>query len=183
MQVQIRRSIHSDLQPISDTVSAAFNESQQEEKENANLVLDSLADPTAKPFLSLVAFAEDLIVGYILFTKVQIMNSVQDVSASILAPLAVMPAYQNLGIGGLLVNEGIKQLKEMEFDLVFVLGHPNYYPKFGFIPAGKEGFEAPFPIPQEHAGAWMVKELKPGIIENTSGKVKCADSLNDPKYW
>jgi len=183
MHVQVRRSNDNDLQAICNTVSAAFNESQHEEKEIANLVLDLLADPTAKPFLSLVAFAEDLIVGYILFTKVQIMNSDQDVSASILAPLAVKPAYQNIGIGSLLVNEGIKQLRDMKFELVFVLGHPTYYPKFGFVPAGKVGFKAPYSIPQEHADAWMVKKLKPGFIENTSGKVKCADALNDPKYW
>ncbi|MBS3750563.1 MAG: N-acetyltransferase [Anaerolineales bacterium] len=183
MQVHIRRSNDTDLQAICNTVSAAFDESEHEEKEIANLVLDLLADPTTKPFLSLVAFAEETIVGYILFTKVHIMNSGQDVSASILAPLAVKPVYQNMGIGSLLVNEGIKQLKDMGFELVFVLGHPTYYPKFGFIPAGKEGFEAPYSISQEHADAWMVKELKPGTIENTSGKVKCADTLNEPKYW
>jgi len=183
MQVQIQRSIQSDLRAIIGTVNAAFNESQHEEKEIANLVIDLLADPTAKPFLSLVAFNEDLIVGYILFTKVHIMNSVQDLSASILAPLAVKPAYQNMGIGGLLVNEGLKQLTDMGFELVFVLGHPNYYPKFGFIPAGKVGFKAPYSIPKEHANAWMVKKLKTGFIDNTSGQVKCADALNDPKYW
>ena len=183
MHVHIRRSNDIDLQAICDTVSAAFDESEQEKKENANLVLDLLADPTAKPFLSLVAFAEDLIVGYILFTKVHIINSDQDISASILAPLAVKPAYQNMGIGSLLVNKGLKQLRDMGTELVFVLGHPTYYPKFGFIPAGKEGFEAPYSISKEHADAWMVKELKPGFIENSSGKVKCADALNDPKYW
>lgn len=183
MHIHIRRSKDIDLQAIRNTVSTAFNESEHEEKEIASLVLDLLTDPTAKPFLSLVAFAEDRIVGYILFTKVHIMNSDEDVSASILAPLAVRPAYQNMGIGSLLVNEGLKQLKVMGFELVFVLGHPTYYPKFGFISAGQVGIEAPYSIPQEHADAWMVKELKPGFIENTSGKVKCADALNDPKYW
>lgn len=183
MHVHIRRSNDIDLQAICDTVSAAFNESEHEEKEIANLVLDLLADPTANPFLSLVTLAEDLIVGYILFTKVHIMNSDQDVSASILAPLAVKPAYQNRGIGNLLVNKGLKQLRDMGFELVFVLGHPTYYPKFGFTPARKVGFEAPYSIPQEHADAWMVKELKTGFIKNTSGKVECADSLNDQKYW
>lgn len=111
------------------------------------------------------------------------MNSDQDVSASILAPLAVKPAYQNRGIGNLLVNKGLKQLRDMGFELVFVLGHPTYDPKFGFTPARKVGFEAPYSIPQEHADAWMVKELKTGFIKNTSGKVECADSLNDQKYW
>jgi predicted N-acetyltransferase YhbS len=183
MHVHIRRSKDVDLKAICDTVSDAFDESEHEEKEIANLVLDLLADPTAKPFLSLVAFAEEPIVGYILFTKVQIVNSDQGVSASILAPLAVKSAYQNMGIGSLLVNKGIKQLRDMGFELVFVLGHPTYYPKFGFTPAGKVGFETPYSIPQEHADAWMVKELIPGTIENTSGKVKCADALNDPKYW
>jgi predicted N-acetyltransferase YhbS len=67
--------------------------------------------------------------------------------------------------------------------LVFVLGHPGYYPKYGFAAAGSKGFEAPYPIPPEHSSAWMVQELQPGTIECISGQVICAETLNDPKYW
>ena len=68
-------------------------------------------------------------------------------------------------------------------DLVFVLGHPGYYPKFGFQAAGQFAFEAPFPIPSEHADAWMVRELKAGVIEKKGGRVQCSEVLNQPRHW
>jgi len=68
-------------------------------------------------------------------------------------------------------------------DLVFVLGHPEYYPRFGFETAGRLGFEAPYPIPEKHADAWMVQELKNGMVSENQGKILCADSLNSPDHW
>jgi putative acetyltransferase len=59
----------------------------------------------------------------------------------------------------------------------------EYYPRFGFKPAGSLGFEAPYPIPDEHANAWMVQELHPGVIGNVSGNLICADVLNQPEHW
>jgi putative acetyltransferase len=67
--------------------------------------------------------------------------------------------------------------------MVLVLGHPGYYPRYGFIAAGALAFEAPDSIPEEVAGAWMVQELSPGVIESVSGKVHCAKTLNRPEYW
>jgi len=84
--------------------------------------------------------------------------------------------------GGRLIIEGLKQLKAAGVELVFVLGHSGYYPKYGFCAAGVKGFEAPYPIPQENSGAWMVQELHPGVIGHVSGLVICADALNDPKH-
>ena len=64
-----------------------------------------------------------------------------------------------------------------------MLGHPWYYPRHGFTPAGILGFEAPFPIPEKDADAWMVQELRSGIIGTVSGKVVCCDALNKPEHW
>ena len=74
-------------------------------------------------------------------------------------------------------------MSETGVELVFVLGHPEYYPRHGFKPAGVHGFEAPYPIPDKHANAWMVQELHPGVIGNVNGKVICADMLNQPEHW
>jgi len=68
-------------------------------------------------------------------------------------------------------------------ELVFVLGHPEYYPRTGFTPAGVLGYEAPYHIPEEHADAWMVKALCPGVIGRIKGAVKCSDILNQPEHW
>jgi putative acetyltransferase len=119
-----------------------------------------------------------------LFTKISLAGERGNTSAAILAPLAVLPDFQNQGIGGRLIDKGLKLLSESGVELVFVLGHPEYYPKHGFKqPAGALGFEAPYPIPDEHADAWMVQELRPNVIGNVSGKVVCANALQKPEHW
>jgi len=149
----------------------------------AELVNGLFDDKTAEPLLSLVAIRNETIVGHILFTKVNVRQSPTFVSASILAPLAVHPEAQATGVGGLLIKEGLSRLKKNGVNLVFVLGHPDYYPRSGFTPAGKLGFKAPYPIPEEHAGAWMVMELSSGIIGKAKGIVECSDVLNQPQHW
>jgi putative acetyltransferase len=66
-------------------------------------------------------------------------------------------------------------------DLVFVAGHPDYYPRHGFAPAGKLDFETHHPIPEKHADAWMVQALCQDVICSVSGKVICCDGLNKPQ--
>lgn len=101
----------------------------------------------------------------------------------ILAPLAVIPDFQKLGIGGKLIETGLEILSKSGTDLVFVLGYPEYYTRFGFKPATCLGFEAPYPIPAKHADAWMVQSLSQDVIGSVSGKVVCANTLNKPEYW
>lgn len=181
MNLLLREALESDSQAISDVVIAAFGNVQGQEI--ADLVTDLLEDPDAHPLISLVATINDRIVGYILFTSTQIMHSQRKVSSAILAPLAVHPDYQNQGIGGQLIKKGMEHLKTAGVELVFVLGHPDYYPKHGFSAAGAVGFDAPYPIPFEDSGAWMVQELHPGCIGYVKGQVVCAEALNDPKHW
>jgi len=83
----------------------------------------------------------------------------------------------------MVIREGLKQLAESSVDLVFVLGHSDYYSKFGFRTAGELGFEAPYSIPSEHADAWMMQELKVGIIGSIEGRVQCSKVLNQPQHW
>jgi putative acetyltransferase len=141
------------------------------------------ADPTAQPVLSLVAVLDDRVVGHVLFSKATLAPSDRDISAALLAPLAVHPEMQFRGIGRQLVTEGLRQLSDAGTELVFVLGHPGYYPRFGFREAGIRGFAAPHPILEKNAAAWMVCELRPGAIEREQGPVGCADAISDLKYW
>lgn len=119
--------------------------------------------------LSIVAEKDGEIVGHILFTKLTIESPEGDFVVLSLAPLAVKPDFQKQGIGSGLVKEGIKVCKSLEYKAIVVVGHPEYYPRFGFIPAREKGLEAPFPVPDE---AFMVYELSPGYLDNKGGVIR-----------
>jgi putative acetyltransferase len=173
----IRQTTKDDLKDIWAVERAAFKTAGE-----ANLTRDLLADPTAQPTLSLLAYIEDQPVGHILFTKAYITNA-PEVAASFLAPLAVVPKFQKQGIGGALIKKSLELQSASGIDVVFVLGHIEYYPKFGFTPAAKYGFEPTYLIPAEVADAWMVQALKPNILGTIKGKVMGSNSMNRPENW
>jgi putative acetyltransferase len=178
LHTYIRETNNADLNGILFVEREAFKSSKE-----ADLTNDLLADPTAKPFLSLMAFIEGQPAGHILFTKARLVNSPREVAVSFLAPLAVVPKFQRRGVGGSLIKEGLARLSKSSVELVFVVGHPGYYPRHGFARAGKLGFETPYPMSVEHADAWMVYALRPGVLGSVSGKVVCCDVLNKPELW
>jgi putative acetyltransferase len=179
--VRIRFATDADRAAIFGVHENAFGAAQG--SEIVELVSGLLDDKTAMPLFSLVAEIGERVVGHILFTSVRIQSSRYSVSALILAPLAVSKDHQGRGIGGLLIKEGLKELAASGVELVFVLGHPSYYRKFGFRPAGVLGYEAPYAIPIEHTDAWMVQELKAGILGSAQGRVQCAETLDHPRHW
>ena len=177
----IRKAVDADFPAIADLAWSAFGST--EGPEIVQLIAALSADPTAQPLLSLVAVLDDRVVGHVLFSKATLAPSSRDVTAALLAPLAVLPDVQSQGIGSRLVTEGLRLLSDAGTELVFVLGHPGYYPRFGFREAGIRGFAAPHPIPDKNAAAWMVCELRPGAIGQEQGQVACADAIADLKYW
>jgi len=86
-----------------------------------------------------------------------------------LTPMAVLPAHQRKGIGSQLVRVGLEACHRLGHDIVVVLGHPSYYPRFGFVPAKQRGIDCEFEVPDE---AWMVLELREGVLAGRSGTVK-----------
>ena len=189
MSIQIQQSTSAETPAICELIEAAFGPEQGQDV--AQLTVDLLADASAQPILSLVATDERTEIGnpplgHILFTHARVHSGEFTrpyPAAALLAPLAVRPDVQSQGIGGRLIMAGLEQLKAAGVGLVFVLGHPGYYPRYGFTPAGCLGFDAPYPIPAEHADAWMVQALEPGLIGPVRGQVRCADALGDPRHW
>lgn len=174
----IREASAGDLDSIVSVERAAFGQ-----EDEADLVRSLLADPTAEPTLSLVADVDGRIAGHVLFSAVQVEGAQPEVVASILAPLAIDPAHQRQGIGLELMRIGLETLRARGCDLVFVLGHPAYYPRAGFEPAGRLGLSAPYPIAEKNANAWMVVALKPGLLGNVQGTVRCAKALDTEEAW
>ncbi len=181
METTVREALARDAEGIAEVIRSAFPGAEGVEIDE--LVANLVVDPTARPLISLVADVDSRVVGHVLFTSVKLVGSPVEMSAMILAPLAVHPDFQGQGIGASLIREGLEIARAAGIDLVFVLGWPDYYPRHGFLVAGERGFEASYPIAEEQAGAWMVQELRSGIIEQGRGRVVCAESLMDPKYW
>lgn len=127
------------------------------------------------PELSLVAVENNRVVGHILFSPVKIESSEKSVEALALAPMAVLPGSQKRGIGTMLVRQGLAACTKRGYTIVIVVGHPEYYPQFGFKPARACGLEAPFEVQDD---AFMACELVPGALENVRGMVKYSPAFD-----
>ncbi len=158
----IRAERSGDEAAIARVHTAAFGQPQE-----AKLV-DELRG-TADPYLSLVALQDGALVGHILFTPVTVRGPEQAFGALGLGPMGVVPQYQRRGIGSALVRAGLEACNRLRHEIVFVLGHPTFYPRFGFRLAaplglryGSEAFDSFF----------MVAALTPGVLKGRSGWVE-----------
>ncbi len=120
----------------------------------------------ARPYISLVAVDEGRVVGHIFFSPVTLEG--EDSAILGLAPMAVLPEAQRRGIGSRLVRAGLEECRRIGCDAVVVLGHPEYYPRFGFVPASRKGLRCEYPVPDE---VFMVTELRPNALSR-QGLVK-----------
>ncbi len=130
-------------------------------------LVDALREQ-AETFISLVAEDGDRVVGHIMFSPVSLSTD-PELKVMGLAPMAVVPAHQREGIGSALVRAGLERCKEMGFSAVVVLGHPEYYPRFGFLRAARFGLRCEYGAPEE---AFMAMELETGALDDKRGVVK-----------
>ena len=144
------------------------------QKEEGELV-DKLRNRGALT-LSLVAVAGSQVVGHIAFSPVEIESKGSSFTAITLAPMAVLPGYQRKGIGSQLVRAGLEGCRRLGYELLFVLGHPDYYPRFGFVSAKQRGMDCEYEVPDE---AWMVLELREGALAGKSGTVRFQPEFAD----
>ena len=144
--IEIRQENKNDYEEIYSVVKTAFETAEHSDGNEQDLVVALRNSDSFIPELSLVAIKDDKIVGYILFTKIEIGNCEE----LALAPLAVLPEYQKQGIGSKLVQQGHKIAKELGYHYSIVLGSETYYPKFGYVPAIQYGIKAPFEVSNEN---------------------------------
>lgn len=162
--MEIRPETPADRDAVYVLNTAAFGQPDE-----ADLV-DRLRQ-RADPYLALVAEADGEIVGHIAFTPVTVEGAEGVVG---LAPMAVAPDWQREGIGSVLVREGLRVCAEAGVTAVVVLGHPAYYPRFGFVPAHTVGLRDDYGAPPE---AFMALELVPGALTEASGTVRYHDAF------
>lgn len=166
--MRIRREEVQDIPGVRAVIVAAFGAATE-----ANIV--DVLRVRAHDVVSLVAEEEGEIVGHIMFSPVRVVEAL-DLRAAALAPLAVMPRRQHSGIGNALVHAGLDECRRSGVAVVFVVGHPSYYPRFGFAAASKSGFNCEFDVPDE---AFMAVQLSPGALAGRSGTVHFHEAFRD----
>lgn len=157
----IRRESGNDRTAIWNVNQAAFGTDAE-----ANLV-DALSDGGYVE-VSLVAESDGEIVGHILFSRLTIITNFGTVDAVSLAPMAVLPDRQRQGIGTKLVEAGLEMCRMKGHRIAAVLGHPEFYQRFGFDAVLAQPLESPF----GGGEAWMALELVPGAMKGVEGRVE-----------
>jgi putative acetyltransferase len=139
------------------------------QEEEARLVEALRRSAVFIPELSLVALEGAQVVGHVLLTRIVVRGEAGAHPALALAPVAVLGTHQRRGVGTSLIERGLDDARRLGHEIVIVLGHPEYYPRFGFAPAAPRGVRAPFAVRDE---AFMVLELRKGALEGVSGEVE-----------
>lgn len=162
MHYSITTSKPAEIAVIKDLLDQAFKQPDE-----GILVEKLFSSENFIPELSLVTWDNNELIAYLLFTLLHIETAEGLKPTLALAPIAVTPKLQKQGIGEWLIREGLAKAKDLGHDSVIVLGHAEYYPKFGFQPASKWGIISPFPVPDE---VFMALELQENALDGVSGK-------------
>lgn len=169
MNIRIRQERNGERMTVCKLVETAFADMKESDHQEHHLVYRLHQSDTFIPELSLVAETDEgKIVGYILLTKVEITSENGVTTSLAVAPLAVHPEYQSNGIGGMLLREAHRIAAAIGFGTAVLLGHKNYYPRFGYREAAVHGIKFPFDVPSEYC---QVIELRPGALKGINGMV------------
>ena len=178
MEIQIRKERPEDRQQVFDLVRSAF-ENVVESDHTEHLLVERLRMSDAFiPELSLVAVIRDSekIVGHILLTRIEIVASDGRSWPSLaVAPLSVLPGYQRMGIGGMLIREAHRKAAALGHSSAMLLGHKDYYPRFGYRKASGFGIRFPFDAPDE---CCLAIEFHPGSLSHIHGLIRYPAAFN-----
>lgn len=174
MKIEVTNEIPENYQEVQDVVQKAFENAEHTDHSEQHLVGRLRKSEAFVPELSLVAIDGKKIIGQSMLTKIFIKDDEVAHESLALAPVSVLPEYQSKGIGSRLIKESIEKAKELGFKSVVVLGHDQYYPRFGFKKASSYGIKAPFDVPDS---AFMVLELVEGGLRGVEGIVEYSSAF------
>lgn len=160
--MEVRAEKPEDVEAVRKVNIAAFR------RENEANLVDRLRKEVASTF-SFVAVQAGQVFGHIFFSPVSVEGCSSNLFILGLAPVAVLPEYQRQGIGSLLIQHGLRKCAQSGCSAVVVLGHSEYYSRFGFVPAKKKGLGCEYGVPDE---VFMVLELASGALQGCNGTVK-----------
>lgn len=159
--MHVRAELPSDVEAVHELNRTAFGGADEAQ------IVDALRGAVV-PLVSLVADTDGTVVGHILFSPVTPASTPHPLLMG-LAPMAVRPDHQRSGVGSALVRAGLDACRKMGAVGVVVVGHPTYYPRFGFVPASRFGLSCAFDVPDE---VFMALELTPGALATHTGQVR-----------
>ncbi len=164
--MEIRPSIHSDHPVIAHLLKESFSATKHGYENEAELVEKIRLDPSYQAELESVATNDSQIYGYGMMSEVQILTTSSSLTGLVLAPLAVAPNKQQQGIGTALMHELEQRTNRLRYPYISILGHPDYYGRFGYLPASKFNVKPPYPLPDK---TFMLKVLLPETINTIAG--------------
>ncbi|ABS22448.1 GNAT family N-acetyltransferase [Bacillus cytotoxicus] len=174
MPIIVRQEREEEYKKTEEVVQQAFLHEEFSDKREHELVSRIRKCDAFIPELSLVAVDQEII-GHILLSKIQIVDGDKCIDSLALAPVSVAPGYQKKGIGSLLISNVLRKAKELGYHSVIVLGHKEYYTKFGFKPTHLWDIRAPFDVPGE---VFMAMELTEHALQNVQGVVQYSEAFS-----
>ena len=157
--IEIREERFGDVAAIRDVNKRAFGQDQEGD------IVDALRSNGAA-LLSLVATLNDRVVGHIMYSPISVGG---EIMGAALGPMAVLPEHQRQGVGSKLVEAGNRKIKDQGCPFIIVLGHSNYYPRFGFMPASNHGIKCEWEVPDD---VFMLLVLDQEKMQSVSGLAK-----------
>lgn len=170
----IRQESNQDFKAVFNLIEQAFKTEKFSDGKEQFLVERLRMSEAFIPALSMVAEINETVVGHILLTKIKIKNEKGMFDSLALAPVSVLPDYQGKGIGGQLILAAHKKAKALGHQSIVLLGHSDYYPKFGYKRADLYDIELPFDVPKENV---MVIELTKNGLTGVSGMVEYPEAF------
>ncbi|OSY89508.1 GCN5 family acetyltransferase [Tenacibaculum holothuriorum] len=168
MNILIRQENKTDYTSVFNLIEQAFKTVPFSDHKEHFLVERLRKSTSYIPELSLVATYNETVIGHILLTKIKIINEKTEFNSLALAPVSVLPEYHKKGIGSLLIKKAHEIAKELRHQSIILIGHEDYYPKFGYKQLHTFNIKLPFDVPKENA---MAIELVNDSLKNISGTV------------